>query len=536
MSEQTPDTESGLSDGQDPSMEDILASIRKIIAEDDVKAPPIPETAIIEEVADTTGLGGDVSDLGHVETLDLDIISTDAPAIDPDIDALIGDMDATAPTDLAPTTQPDLTPASESIEDILDLEIPLEDAPEPSRVETVTEAEPIETETLVLEDEFIDLVADAEDDKAETGSETGLLGGAMAALGLGTAAATTAKTRHESSEPPVSDADDLSQMLDNMLDDSASYQESQSEVEVKEELVIDPAEKLTADDDTDDDILSELDFLDDTPETGEVISKNDPDIDLVKSLMADLTETPLHDETENIEAETEAVLNDTNDEAASSSDDIMDEILSITIDDETKLSEEVIAPEIAEPETVETAPAGMSLKEIAAAAEADAKESEKVSSGSIAAGLAAVSAGTIAAVTDSDDVSMTDTEIETEPSEAAEAEETLIDIEELLAENDTAEESLPTPEPIIEETSTMARAKKTDAIIDEVTETATAGAFASLSTVVEEKAVTAERGDRIGDLVMEALQPMLKEWLDANLKGIVERAVTKEVKRISSGK
>ena len=82
----------------------------------------------------------------------------------------------------------------------------------------------------------------------------------------------------------------------------------------------------------------------------------------------------------------------------------------------------------------------------------------------------------------------------------------------------------------------MARAKKTDAIIDEVTETATAGAFASLNQVVEEKATVAERGDRIGDLVTEALQPMLKEWLDKNLKGIVERAVTKEVKRISSGK
>ena len=82
----------------------------------------------------------------------------------------------------------------------------------------------------------------------------------------------------------------------------------------------------------------------------------------------------------------------------------------------------------------------------------------------------------------------------------------------------------------------MARAKKTDTIIDEVTETASAGAFASLNQVVEEKAVVAERGDRIGDLVQEALRPMLKEWLDANLKGIVERAVTKEVKRISSGK
>jgi len=31
MSEQTPDTDSGMAEGQDPSMEDILASIRKIM-------------------------------------------------------------------------------------------------------------------------------------------------------------------------------------------------------------------------------------------------------------------------------------------------------------------------------------------------------------------------------------------------------------------------------------------------------------------------------------------------------------------------
>ena len=89
---------------------------------------------------------------------------------------------------------------------------------------------------------------------------------------------------------------------------------------------------------------------------------------------------------------------------------------------------------------------------------------------------------------------------------------------------------------IDEETTLMPRAAKSDAILDEVTETATADVFASLNKVVEEKATIAERGDRIGDLVQEALRPMLKEWLDANLKGIVERAVTKEVKRISSGK
>lgn len=75
-----------------------------------------------------------------------------------------------------------------------------------------------------------------------------------------------------------------------------------------------------------------------------------------------------------------------------------------------------------------------------------------------------------------------------------------------------------------------------ETILDEVTETAAASAFASLNQVVEEKTIVAERGDRIGDLVTSALQPMLKDWLDANLKGIVERAVQKEVKRISSGK
>jgi len=96
----------------------------------------------------------------------------------------------------------------------------------------------------------------------------------------------------------------------------------------------------------------------------------------------------------------------------------------------------------------------------------------------------------------------------------------------------------PEPEQIIQkETAPMpSAAAKSETILDEVTEASTAEVFASLNQVVEEKAIVAERGDRVGDLVMEALRPMLKEWLDENLKGIVERAVTKEVKRISSGK
>jgi len=58
-----------------------------------------------------------------------------------------------------------------------------------------------------------------------------------------------------------------------------------------------------------------------------------------------------------------------------------------------------------------------------------------------------------------------------------------------------------------EEIENMPRTAKTDTILDDVTETATADVFASLNQAVEDRAIHAERGDRI-----------------------------KEVKRISSGK
>jgi cell pole-organizing protein PopZ len=89
-------------------------------------------------------------------------------------------------------------------------------------------------------------------------------------------------------------------------------------------------------------------------------------------------------------------------------------------------------------------------------------------------------------------------------------------------------------EPIKEEV--MAKAAKKDAIMSEETEKDAGSAFASLSSAVQEKTQAEESGPPIGDLVQEALRPMLQEWLDKNLKGIVERAVTKEVKRIASGK
>lgn len=41
-------------------------------------------------------------------------------------------------------------------------------------------------------------------------------------------------------------------------------------------------------------------------------------------------------------------------------------------------------------------------------------------------------------------------------------------------------------------------------------------------------------GNTVEDLVLEALRPMLKDWLDKNLPGIVQKIVEKEIKRIVS--
>jgi len=565
MSEQTPDTTEGVSNGQDPSMEDILASIRKIIAEDDGASAEAVETKadfgtsapVTGDVADLVEADKPVLDTMELDTLDLDVLDEDLSLTTgdaADVEALIGDMDVKG-TEALSIPEIEMTPASETItaktpgDDVLDLIIPMDDVETPLKDTVYQSAE----EPLAMENEILDLLSDDDitisDDASEDTPETSsgsLMGGAAAALGLGgVMAAGREKIKTPNIDPgDVADPqDDLSLLLDNMLEDSGTYIEE--EEPVADERVVDPAEDLLAELDLEEDtelLVSDVDKLDALDDEPILAGKPgvDPDIVLVKSLMKDLTEDPL-DEIE-LEAEPEP-QSEVVDAAAnideSDSIDIMDEILSANLNDEMKLSEEImpevipeviIEPEIVAAETVtESAP---SLKEIAAQAEADAKDAESGLGLAAVAGLGAVGAAAIASTDITEDSDMPD-DVDT----------ALTDLDNLLvSSNDDAEDLIPedpehiAPEPLIEETTEMPRAKKTDAIIDEVTESATAGAFASLTSVVEEKATVAERGDRIGDLVMEALQPMLKEWLDANLKGIVERAVTKEVKRISSGK
>ncbi|WP_309629282.1 DUF2497 domain-containing protein [Brevundimonas sp.] len=74
-----------------------------------------------------------------------------------------------------------------------------------------------------------------------------------------------------------------------------------------------------------------------------------------------------------------------------------------------------------------------------------------------------------------------------------------------------------------------------DSLVGESAAAASASAFAGLSAAFRqpEPIPTGGVGPTIDDLARSLLRPMLKDWLDANLPGIVEAAVKKEVERIS---
>ena len=56
-------------------------------------------------------------------------------------------------------------------------------------------------------------------------------------------------------------------------------------------------------------------------------------------------------------------------------------------------------------------------------------------------------------------------------------------------------------------------------------------AFGSLAHTV-----LAQNARTLDDLVKDMLRPMLKDWLDDNLPGLVERLVRAEIERVSRGR
>lgn len=565
MSDDTPDTHV---DNAEPSMEDILASIRRIIADEDTgasvevdlvdAAAPSESFTIIEAETESDVIeGGATASLLDDEVLTL--VEADKPLNDDemlsDTDLLLSDLDAGGEVDTMDLDILDIAPDSDSIKvatltmfgavaaaglgAVASAGAAAADSLTVARSNPKPQIMNEAVDTLMENDldfgddddnvmEALDLLLE-EDDVSDVNK----------VLGFDVDKELNDLLTIPESEPEA--VDDIEALLGDMLrDDNVEDDDI-----VTDERVIDPAEDLISGADDELDISDALiaDLLADDDSFEEVNlpagAQSSDDLDLVKSLMADLTDDPYDAAEDVVTADDEA--------------DLVDDILSLTMQDEVDLNEmsDLIdeadtTVEASEPFVIDiredlstseapTQPASRSsLADIAEAAQADAERMER-RSGFAAAGFAAgagimvASAGPIAAavaavsgsedITDALDDDITDND-NTSDIEMAEAETEIT--QDITLEQETAD--MPKA------------ATKTDTIINEITEEATAGAFASLNQVVENQAVVADRGDRIGDLVTEALRPMLKEWLDKNLKGIVERAVTKEVKRISSGK
>ena len=644
MSDQTPDSVSE----HEPSMEDILASIRKIIADDTpVAQAGSPGESPVDSRLDSNGnmnvtdmlsskprsilsaapLSGAVPDLMPSLSAAPSATSNAADGFDVDLD-----IDDESTNELLDLVDFDLTdPAEEAqnalggevSDDILDLTDMLDDpavalsgngeavaevsAPEMPDM-SAEDADFDEMLNLVLDEDGGDVVTSAAD-QADDAELSALLGDIDAIADAPAAPVSDSfeledlmdfeETDIEGAEPVSGDErpfesaldalsgsaesadDDLDAMLSQMdLEDDSDAVEAvlaEADIPAEPERVIDPAESLLADElmpsETATDTSSELEDMinsavEDEDISAPVSSSGDEDIDLVKSLMADLTDDTFEDAGESL------------DDHLSDSD--LEDILDVGVD----------APEIEAPAPVEAAAAPQDdlsaiVAEAKAEAQAAAQELETLQDGGgdapeleietvqaddadekAHAGLKALMAGAAASVgagailasgsddeqeaqeaEEDDDLSIASMlgfdEDDSESEDAAESElvdeaealvtEEIIETDHSEGETIAASDDLNLNE-LVNEEDDMPRIVKSDAITNEETAVAASGAFASLGNVVEQKTVLQESGPRIGDLVQEALKPMLQEWLDKNLKGIVDRAVAKEIKRISSGK
>ena len=438
MSEQTPETAASAS-GQDnfiesdpePSMEDILASIRKIIADD---ADPIPLDGPSEDNPPAIDAQAITDIVTPTDVRPIPVAaSVDMNSEHPDIDALLSGFDESQP---------------EAIHAAVEQAFGLSD-----------------TDVLTLDDQLA--IPELDEGSADVGAVSGSVETVSQAAPV---------------NPAQTGSDDMDRMMGELLVD---LEPVPATTEAHASQTPDISAKAPNEEGAKDDPMTD--------------TAADADLDLVKSLLADLT-----DEDEDpvvVSADAAPVMKaDANpdvDPLDVMEDNILENILDMTLDDEIAAME-AQACEVDTP----------NLTDIAAAAETDA-------------GVEPVS-----------EIESAD-ELITETIAAA-----------MVAPGPVSVPGPVQPKPALQQTqpdtpemeTSMPRAIRSDAILDDVTEEATMTAFAQLNQVVEDQAILSERGPRIGDLVQDALKPMLKEWLDENLLRIVERAVAKEVKRLASGK
>ena len=604
MSDETPNASDNLN-GSDPSMEDILASIRKIISDDepvalespeDIAAAADPRDAAETAQSTTAAANVSVADFAAAEGESVDLNIDDVLAgLDEDIRAPEPEMkSAESAVDIADGAIADgETVDDDAFSNVLD-DILTDEA----KTYSLDETDKLpDAKDDIVKDDIISLLGD------EIPLEADSTAGVMPEAGVVPELVSTETSMDAVDSEDLgselesladNDSDDIEALLNSLLgeedplpiDDPIEtlIEEKPVETPIEENLVESLLEDSIEDLDLDADEISVADLAD--PNAAPSGVEETEDLDLVKSLMADLSDDPAAVDAIDTDEDLESLLSipDINDVTAETSSaeaesdgDIMGEIVDMAIEDELQTHpedlaalEDLIAEEEAISETAEvdelpllddvmeaeqeniaensqlaadapdenmsaetTIEETPSLSDIATAAEADAVA---VETAVLPTAAATASIGALAGLT-AIVASRAPEEISEEISDEVEISDETPDINQDVSKAEPAEAITElTPEPLPnQETKMPIKAVITDTIIDDVTEAATADAFAELNQVVEDKAIFNERGPRIGDLVQEALRPMLKEWLDANLKGIVERAVTKEVKRISKG-
>ncbi|MEX0590249.1 MAG: DUF2497 domain-containing protein [Xanthobacteraceae bacterium] len=90
--------------------------------------------------------------------------------------------------------------------------------------------------------------------------------------------------------------------------------------------------------------------------------------------------------------------------------------------------------------------------------------------------------------------------------------------------------SVEPPAPVIAPAPRRGLAMKDSDLMSPSSTAAVSAAFNSLATTV-----LAENSRTLEDLVKEMMRPMLKQWLEENLPGLVERMVRAEIERVSRG-
>ncbi|WP_416877638.1 DUF2497 domain-containing protein [Litorimonas sp.] len=600
MSETT--SESGQAHlADEPSMEDILDSIRKIIADDDQTMDISPPQAL--DVESSRNQTSEIDPAMSPASLVTDTVL--APSADYDENSVFHGQRGRSPRDEGGSND-----IIDDMDDTVDLDIEalLSEAQSPPE-----SAENLFLQSFKEEDDLADMldiqIPEQEDESLSVGSEA-------QDLTLEEDADDVLDLSNQIDVASVEDSDDdtLFDELEGLLADAPQNETPQAEAKLAEPQAADETFEIEDLDEMLEEAAAEpqaassVDTPSESPQSEAqdkpAFHSDEADMDMVKSLMADLTEPETDSQSsaesaaredaqfssaidekipdigdileENFEGD---VAKDSGSETGSDSQevtaqsqksendadiikpdfddsDILDEIINMGLDDEMDgdLNLEIPEPEsqveltqaeeVYSSETLDEDPLDSliednepekaeeelevqvtaqslisSLMEIAGEAEHDAEEAEAKLS---------------AAQTADDQTGLrTDTTQNTaKDTPSAEAAET--STEDVQTSADVVEISAKTNP---KETADMPKAAvNQDRILDEVSGEAASNAFASLNNMVEEKAIKAERGDRIGDLVMEALRPMLKEWLDEHLNDIVERAVTKEVQRISSGK